>query len=176
MVQQIMVEFVIIKIYRYRGEGHKMSPFDINSDFIKLKQSLISTKKWTFLDFGEIEDFYLILIDNQGFLINKKLETKTYHLDKIRFYKVTEYRFWLELGWGVDDRFTLHEKEMEKITKYIDSLSIFEPSFLEQLDYYKNKLISNTKTKSLLTNFLDLYFKDFYKRIDYVYYLEDDLL
>ncbi|MGG3920247.1 restriction endonuclease [Parageobacillus thermoglucosidasius] len=162
-----------------------MSKFNINNDFIKLKQSLISKKRWTFLDFGEIGDFYLILIDNQGFLINEDLEINKYHLEKIRFYKETEYRFSLEFPFLVDmdshcildyKSFLIDEKEKEKIVNYIDSLSIFEPTFLKQLDNYKANLISNAETKFLLTNFLDLYFKDFYKRIDNVYYLEDDLL
>lgn len=153
---------------------NKVSKFNINNDFIKLKQSLISKKRWTFLDFGEIENFYLILIDNQGFLINKKLEIKTtFHLNDFRIDKIGEDYFWLQV-WI--HHFTLNRKQKEKILNYKYSLTTFEPSFLEQLDDYKNILISNTETKSLLTNFLDLYLKDFYKKIDNVYYLEDDLL
>lgn len=153
-----------------------------NDEFMKLKQSLISKHKWTYLDFGELrtskENFYLILIDNKVFLINKDLEIKTYDLNNVRIDKIAENYFWLEIynHFVYEYSFGLNNNEKKKITNYKYSLSDFESSFLKQLDYYKDLLINNNETKLLLTNFLDQYFKDFFKRIDYVYYLEDDLL
>lgn len=158
-----------------------------SKEFIDLKDSLVSNQKWTSLEYGFLNPyytnhsnhkFYLIFIDDEAYLINDQFGVKTYFISKLEISRVGDNSFYIgfEPRSGSSLDFALNQRETDIIRNYINSLANFESEFLKQLDQKVEDLVKNTEVKSLLTNFLDIYLKDFYKKIDNVYYLEDDLI
>ncbi|MCM3725092.1 restriction endonuclease [Neobacillus cucumis] len=94
-------------------EGNVIEPFQ-TEEFLKIKQSLIERGE-NYLDFGRLRkgEYYLLLVDDLGLLINKKLEVALESPLNSFIYKHSGFSsFELKIGEDFSYKLLLHEKDL----------------------------------------------------------------
>ncbi|WP_211274612.1 restriction endonuclease [Anaerobacillus arseniciselenatis] len=171
-----------------------MSNFSVNiSEFNNLKNSLLLQKEWTCLEFdktfrnktlldGKRYNYHLLFVDKKGYLIRESdNELKTFLLKNDQrdcyYFTYNELRInrkVLSNDW--EYCFDVSNREIGKINKYISDFCSYEDLFLESLEHTKKRLIEMPDLKSMIIVFFERYMKNLFKAIDFVDYLEEDLL
>lgn len=149
--------------------------------FTKLKKSLISKHKFTYLDFGLINKengdiYYFLLVDDKGYLLDKETNV-TCTSTKFVYWGGHNYLWKIQIKIrDFSHTFELNREQKEKIDNFRNSLVEYEPSFLMEMEHYKTTLLTNDKSKALLTNFLEQHLKASFKEGELFEIYEEDLL
>jgi hypothetical protein len=155
-------------------------------EFRQIVNTQFKKHKWNFMDFGNLKNrynlfkgasacYYLLLVDNIAILINQNYEINKFYLKKLQITRVAGDRWFLEF-YNPHISIEMAKKEVEVIKKYKESLKTREQHLLHELDTVKENLVFNEEAYMLLTNFLDQYYKELYKKIELFDIHEDDLL
>ena len=156
-------------------------PFETEK-FIKMKQTLLSSHRWTCLDLGILkktlsnEIFYFLFVDNKGYVFDIEMNFTSFPI-YLTFWNSTEdiCTFQIKIR-NLNSSIQVNTEQKEKILNYKDSLLKYKPSLLEKIDHYKTILLTSDKPKTLLTNFFDQYLKTSFKDGKLFEIYEDDLL